>query len=253
MAWLNNGFSTGNSPLHRAEQRTKIVCAVALALVAAMAQSFAGAALSASAGVLLAACARLSPKQVLLALASANGFFVFLLVTLPLTYPGQPWPPLPFLSQDGLHLALLTAFKGNAVMLVVLALLATSTPSALANGLFRLGVPQKLVLLLSFVYRQAALSFQEAERLRLAATMRCFEPSLNARTFKVYASILMQALLRSLDRAERIHQAMLMRGFQGRFHYLLPVVPFKSGDALLLGASLVAALAIFVWDRGWLA
>jgi cobalt/nickel transport system permease protein len=252
MSLGNERFSVGSSPLHRAEQRAKILAAVALTLVAATVQTMAGAVLSGSAGIFLAACARLSPIKVVRALVPANMFFLFLFFTLPLTYPGEPLAWLPLLSQDGLWLALLITTKGNAVMLMVLALLGTNTPAALANGLYRLGMPQKLVLLLTFVYRQTFLSMREIERMRQAAEMRHFDPKLRLRTFKVYASILVQALFRSLDRAERIHDAMLMRGFEGRFHYLFPVPAVQNRDVVMVGFSTMAALFILSFDRSWL-
>ena len=248
MSLDGRGFSSGESPLHLAEQRTKIVSAVVLTLATATVQTMSGAVLAFMIGALLTAGAHLSPKRVFLALAPANSFFLFLLVTLPWTYPGEPWPRFPAVSQDGVQLALLIAIKGNAIMLMVFALLATSTMTSLANGFYGLGIPQKLVLLLCFVHRQAFLSMQEVERMRMAAEARCFTSRLNGHTLKTYAHIVAQTLLRGLDRSERIHHAMLMRGFDGRFHYLFPIPRIQLKDLALGSSALGMATLIVLFD-----
>ena len=249
---LESPFSQGDSPLHRAEQRTKIVAALLLSFTAAMVQSLDAALLCFGAGAAATLTARLPLWTVVRSLAPANGFFLFLLVTLPLTYPGTPWPPLPLVSQEGFWLALTITVKGNAVILTVFAFLATNSTSALAAGLSRLGTPQTLVLLLSFVHRQAFLSLDELRRMRRAAQMRCFESRLELRTFQTYAHIIVQTLLRSLDRADRINDAMAMRGFDGAFRSLQLSRSPAGADFLLAGLAALVSGVVAAVDQGWL-
>jgi cobalt/nickel transport system permease protein len=50
-----------------------------------------------------------------------------------------------------------------------------------------------------------------------------------------YVGLLGHLLLRTLDRAERIHQAMLARGFDGEIHLLRPLRFHLAEWAFLLG------------------
>ena len=47
-----------------------------------------------------------------------------------------------------------------------------------------------------------------------------FEPSTSLRTYKTFANLVAMLLLKSYDRAERVYDAMLCRGFKGRYYVL---------------------------------
>jgi cobalt/nickel transport system permease protein len=97
---------------------------------------------------------------------------------------------------------------GAAIVLVA----GTGVP-ALCAGLARLGVPRVFTVQLLFVYRYLFVLAGEAARLDTARRLRS---GLRPRPeLAVYASLLGQLLLRAFDRAERIHGAMLARGFDG--------------------------------------
>lgn len=190
--------------------------------------------------------ARRPTRQILIRLAYANGFFVFLFVALSLTYPAKELGAWHFVSLDGLHLAGRIALKGNAMLLVLLALVASIPVPGLVNALQRLRVPQKLILLLTYTYRQVFIIGEEMERMRQAAAARCFRPGLRLHVYRTFGYFLAQSLVRSLDRGQRIHDAMLMRGFAGRFHPLQrndEVAPAEVAFGVLvftLGLGLVA-------------
>ena len=46
--------------------------------------------------------------------------------------------------------------------------------------------------------------------------MRCFIPATNIHTYRTYGYLFGMTLVRSWNRATRVHQAMLLRGFNGR-------------------------------------
>ncbi len=97
---------------------------------------------------------------------------------------------------------------GAAVVLI-----ATTGFHNVCAGLSRLGVPQVFTTQLLFLHRYASVLAGEAARMHAARELRaCGQRSLS---LPVYASLLGHLLLRALERAGRIHQAMVARGFDG--------------------------------------
>ena len=151
-------------------------------------------------------------------LAMVNLFLVLLWLTLPFSVPGETLSSLGPLraSREGVLLALRITFKCNAILLVVTALLGTSTVFALAHALRRLALPEKLALLFFFTFRYFQILHGEYLRLRDAMRARCFAPGVNLHSYTSYAQLMGMLLVRSLDRAERVREAMLCRGYAGK-------------------------------------
>jgi cobalt/nickel transport system permease protein len=83
-----------------------------------------------------------------------------------------------------------------------------------------LRLPDKLCHLLLFTYRYIYVFEQEFRRLVQAMKIRGFRPRTNLHTYRSYAYLAAMLLVRSFDRAERVFQAMLCRGFNGTFYSL---------------------------------
>ncbi|MEJ2058255.1 MAG: cobalt ECF transporter T component CbiQ [Desulfofustis sp.] len=243
-------FSSGNSPLHRLDPRVKIVAGLALIATIALCRSFPTALAGLILALILVLTAQLNPGDVGRRLLLVNGFIVFLWLTLPLTYPGissYAFGPLS-LSREGIALALLISIKTNAAVLALIGLLATSSVAELGNGLARLKVPTKLCLLLLFSYRYIFVIHQEYLRLVRAAKLRCFKAGTNLHTYRTTGYLFGMTLIKSHHRAHRVKQAMILRGFQGRFHTLYQA---KIGTAeivfSLLALTSVAGLIALEW------
>ncbi len=239
-------FSRGDSPLHRADARIKLIATAILTLVIALGHHFGTAAAGLVLGTGLILAARLPLKVLLKRLLLVNGFIGFLWLTLPLTYPGKPLLALGALklSRSGILLTGLITLKTNAIILIFIALLATSSVADIGHAMARLRVPDKLCLLLLFSYRYIFVINQEYQRLARAARLRGFRPATNLHTYRTYAHLFAMTLVKSWNRAERVHQAMLLRGFSGRF-YTLEARPLQAQDlclALLLGAAAAGLL-----------
>lgn len=192
--------------------------------------------------------ARLQISSVLLRLAPANIFFLVLGLVLGLTYPGESLDYFSRLSHDGLSLALRIFLKGNALLLIFMALACTSSVPVLAQALQGLGLPRKLTLLLAFTFRQIFLVIEEFQRLHRTVLARGFHPRCTLHTYQTYAVLFGQTLIRSLARAERIHSAMLLRGFSGHFRPLF-APPWNRADVYPALGLCVPPLLISLHDR----
>ncbi len=95
--------------------------------------------------------------------------------------------------------------------------LVNTTPfETLLGAMARLGLPNRFVELLAFMYRYTFVVFDELARMRTGQRSRTFsKPGLFALWIS-NASLLGMLLIRSLNRAERIHGAMCSRGWTGR-------------------------------------
>lgn len=141
--------------------------------------------------------------------------------------------------------ALALAEKSFLSGLAALLLIATTPMTQLLRALDSLGVPRSLVLVIQFLYRYLFVISEQAQHMRLAS--RCRQgPSRGRRsTFHAAAGALGVLFARSWERADGIYQAMLARGFTGRFPAFAPI-RFGFRDAAFLVAAAAVSMAIRV-------
>ncbi len=207
-------------------------------------------ALALALGLGLAATARLSPKALLHRLAHLEGFLLLLLVLLPLTMGGPPLARIGpvALSADGVARALALLVRINAAALVLAALLAPLEPGRIAMAAARLKAPPALVTLFLLTVRYAAVSGAEARRLGEAMRVRGFVPRASAHGWRSLGAFIGMLLVRALDRAERVSEAMRCRGWSGRMPVGEPA-PFTRADLLFAALLTPVLLALLALDR----
>jgi len=105
-------------------------------------------------------------------------------------------------------------------VLAALVLIATTSFTGVCMALERLGAPRVFALQLLFLFRYLFVLTDEALRLVRARALRSFGG--RGMGMRVYGHMVGQLLLRTMARAERIHLAMLCRGFEGEIRLLRP-------------------------------
>ena len=123
-----------------------------------------------------------------------------------------------------------------------LILISTTGFNSVCLALMRLGVPRALTVQFLLLYRYIFVLGTEASRMMRALSLR----SVHGRrmSFSIFSSLIGQLLLRALDRAQRIHMAMLSRGFDGEIHQIRPL-EFRATDAIFM----LGWIAFFVVAR----
>lgn len=243
-------FIHGDSFLHRLDPRVKLIAAVILSTVLAVAHENVVLLVGFGFSIFLALAARLPVRPMLRRLLGLNIFVLFVWLIVPFTSPGTSRFDLGPLhaTQEGLKLAWDISIKSNSILILLTALLATSAIHNLAHAMAHLRIPQKLVQIFYFTWRYLHEIGGEFNRLQQAMKIRCFTPRTNLHTYRSYGYLFSSLLLRSLDRAERVYDAMLLRGFTGVIPaYNHPVL--RSLD-LVAGASIILfaiALGVFEW------
>ncbi len=215
-------FYRGNSVLHVLDTRIKLVAAIFFSFVTAISTGFISVTAGLCFAIVLVGISRISVADVGKRLFVVNGFTLFIWLVLPLTYPGAEkinFGPL-FFSLAGLRLASLITLKTNSIVLACIALLTTSTVVDMGYGMQKLFIPKKLSLLLLFSYRYIILIYEEFKRLGRAAQLRCFSPGTDIHTYRTFGYLFGMTLVKSWQRAERVNEAMVLRGFEGTFYSL---------------------------------
>ncbi|MDQ0509907.1 cobalt ECF transporter T component CbiQ [Ancylobacter amanitiformis] len=179
-----------------------------------------------------------------------EGFLLLLFATLPFTMDGRPLFTLGPLvaSLDGVWRASLIAAKVSTCVLVLTVLLGDVEPARLGVALRGLRVPERLSRLCVMTMRYTSLLRDEARRLHDAMRARGFRPRSSRHTWRSYGNLIGMLLVRALDRAERVEEAMLCRGYTGSFPYHAPPFP-PLRDWIGFGAISAAGVAILVIDR----
>jgi len=119
------------------------------------------------------------------------------------------------LSEAGLLGAWALVTKATLGLMASLVLATTTEPRDVVAGLERLRLPHQLVQIMGFMVRYLEVVTGELRRMRIARESRGFSArSLGA--WPVLASTAGALFIRSYERGERIHLAMLARGYSGR-------------------------------------
>lgn len=118
-------------------------------------------------------------------------------------------------SEAGLLAAWGLLAKGTLGVMASLTLAATTEPRDVLVGLERLRVPSQLVQIVGFMVRYLDVVTDEMRRMRIARESRGFSGR-GLRAWPVYARTAGALFVRSYERGERVHLAMLSRGYDGR-------------------------------------
>ena len=219
---LTEPFAHGTSILHGLDPRLRVVAATTFSTIVALSYGYPVLIAALAVALLMVVIGGLNAKNLLKRLLLINGFVFLIWVILPLTFPGEiaaTWGPLRF-YRPGIMLSTQITLKSNAIVLALIALIATMPFATLGHSLHRLGLPDKLVFLLLMSYRYVFVIEQEYHRLIRAAKMRGFQPKTNRHTYQTFAYMVGMLFIRSADRGERVYKAMRCRGFRDKFYSL---------------------------------
>lgn len=207
----------GHSPLHRAPAHLKIVALLAfmITVVATPDDWFAAFGVYLLLLVGVVAVSRVPPTYLVKRMV-VEVPFVFFAVLLPFVATGPRIEVLGVrVSESGLLAAF--GFLATATLGVIasLTLAATTEAPALLKGLERLRMPSLIVQIMGFMIRYLEVITDELKRMRIARESRGFE-SRNPRHWPVLAKSFGALFIRSYERGERVHLAMLARGYTGK-------------------------------------
>lgn len=166
-----------------------------------------------------------------------------LLMTLPLVF-GDGFP----VDSERVAFASVIMLKALTCMIVIIVILHTQTIQSFFSSLAHLRLPHALVSILFLTHRYIYIFFDDIQKMQTALQGRHFKAGISIKSLNAYGQLTGGLFIKSINRAEKVHHAMVSRGFEGRlfFNKAKKIVPsdyFKS--ALIL----VIVALILVFDK----
>ncbi|MBB4913829.1 cobalt ECF transporter T component CbiQ [Streptosporangium saharense] len=247
-------YRPGDTLVHRLPPQCKLVAVAAFALVVVATPRewlWAFGLYALLLGV-VAFAARVPPGFVLRRMVVELPFVVFA-VALPFIGLGERVPFLGItLSVEGLWAAWNILAKATLGVAASVLLAATTEPRLMLLGAQRLRLPPLLVQIAMFMLRYMDVIVDEMRRMRVARESRGFVAR-DVRHIPAVAKSAGALFIRSYERGERVHLAMLSRGYTGS----MPVIQDLSASSrqwltagMLPGAALVALLGTTLVNGG---
>jgi cobalt/nickel transport system permease protein len=236
----------GHSPVHRAPAHLKLLALLAfVVLVVATPARWWPAYAAYLAALVVVIGVSTVPAAYLLKRVVVEVPFVVFAVLLPFVAQGTRTDVLGVaVSRSGLEAGVTLLVKSTLGVLASVTLAATTEPHDLLAGLERLRLPRQLVQIMAFMVRYLDVVTGEMQRMRVAREARGFRAR-DPRHWPVLARSAGALFIRSYERGERVHLAMLSRGYTGT----LPQLP-AADVARAAGAARAARAARAAEGRG---
>lgn len=246
------GYLHRHSPVHRLPPECKLLAAVAFVLVVVSTPrtwwpAFAGYALLLVAVALLARV----PLRTVARRTAIEAPFVAFALLLPFVASGERVDVLGLsLSREGLLGAGNVLAKATLGVVTSILLVASTDQRALLAGLERLRLPSRLVQIAAFMLRYAEVITTEMRRMRIARESRCFTAR-SVRAWRPLAHAAGSLFVRCYERGERVHLAMLARGYTGTMPAgtAPAAAPAAWATAFVLPVAAAAVLAAGILSR----
>ncbi|MFJ9040413.1 cobalt ECF transporter T component CbiQ [Streptomyces sp. NPDC102406] len=239
-------YRAGHSPVHALPPHTKLaaVLCFVVVVVSTPREAMWAFALYAMLLATVAYAARV-PAGYLLKRLFIEVPFVAFAVLMPFVAEGERVQVLGLsLSESGLWGAWNVLAKGTLGVAASVLLASTTELRELLLGLQRLKLPPLLVQIASFMIRYGDVITDEMRRMKIARESRGFEAR-GVRQWGVLAKSAGALFIRSYERGERVHLAMVSRGYAGSMPVIDEVTASRTqwSSALALpGAALVVCL-----------
>ena len=215
-------LSLQDSFLEQIDPRVKLIIVFLFSIVMAASYRFATLITALFICSIILLIGKVPLKEIFKRLIPVNTLIILLWLILPFSVKGDPVFLMgPFTAtKAGVIYTAQISIKSNAIMLMLIAVIASTRIFTIGHALHKLGFPTKLVQLFLFTFRYIHVIYREYLRLLNAMKIRGFEPRTNLHTYKTFAYLVGMLLVKSSDRAKRVHNAMLCRGFNGQFYSL---------------------------------
>lgn len=248
--WRRTEADLPSGIVQRIDPRARIVVGTAFALTAVALHRLPLLAAALLLALVLAGLARLPMVTTVRRMLAMDAFMVPILILLPFTVQGEAIAAIGgwAVSLAGVEQAGRIMLTANAVVLALLALVGTIEPALLGHALRGLGLPEKLTQMLALTTRYVAVLHREYGRLRQAMRARAFRARGTLHTWRSLGYLFGMLLVRSVERAERIGEAMKCRGFCGRFP-TTDAPPLRPVDGLFTILVLVLLTLLIVAER----
>lgn len=181
--------------------------------------------------------------------------FVLLIGIFNLFKPGETvtsfyiWHWQISVTYEGLLVFWNVFIKASLSILSLILLSSTTNFTRLLKGLEQLRMPDVIVMTLSFMYRYIFVIVDEAMRMRQARESRNFGGNWIWQ-IKTIGNMVGTLFLRSYERGERVYEAMVSRGYEGRIR-MIGSLSYSQRDAYFGSIALLLLISISLVPLFW--
>ncbi len=236
-----------DSLIHRLNPAVRILCAIIFSFWVALSNDFEFIFGCFILSILFIPLASITPVEALKRIKPLLLFLFMIWIFLPLTFTGETLFNVLSMdvSKQGIEYCAMITIKSISIILFFMAFVATMTIGTIGHAMGKLHISDKLIFLILMTYRYIFVIRQEYQRLFRAAKIRGFVPKTNIHSYKTYAYLAGMLFVRASLRAKRVHQAMLCRGFNGKFYVIDKFQLDKL--SILFFIILFSCIAIYQW------
>lgn len=207
----------GDSVIHRLPAHVKLVGLISFVLlvVALPRDAHVARVVMLALAVAVVFATRVPLRHVATRLVVEIPFVVFALV-LPFVATGPTRELGPFtVSRAGVEASIALLLTATTSVLMAVSFATTTSSRDLVRALQHLRVPDRLVQILAFMVRYLGVVGSQAQRMKVARESRAFRAR-SVSSWPVIATSAGALFIRSYERGERVHLAMMSRGYNGR-------------------------------------
>ncbi|HDD36581.1 MAG: cobalt ECF transporter T component CbiQ [Archaeoglobaceae archaeon] len=233
-----------DSILHKFDPRAKIVSFLTLIFSIVLIPDLKVALMAFTFSVFILALSKLPLSFVFKYLKWVTMFVLSIFTILALTFPGEKTSfYFISLSKDGIYSGALISIRAIAATMLVFPMIGTMRFDETIKALYMLRIPNSLVQMLMFTYRYIFVFADEFHRMLTAMESKGFKLKTNLYSFAVIGRAIGMLFVKSYERAERVYQAMLSRGYTGNPK---TIADFKMDAKDFFLATLIIFFAIFL-------
>ena len=218
-----------SSPIHNWDPRAKLIAILSLIVAIVLIPDLEIALIGLAIALTLALISRIPFSFILKHLIGVTIFIIPLFVIISLTPSG------------GIERASLISVKALAAVILIFPMIGTMRFDTTIKALERLKTPTKLVQMIVFTYRYIFVFAREVQRMFTSLTSRGFRKRTSIYTLSTIGKLIGMLFIRSLDRSERVFNAMVSRGYEGNLETL---VDFEMRKVDIIKAASLIAVAV---------
>jgi len=218
-----------SSPIHNWDPRAKLIAILCLIVAIVLIPDLEIALIGLAIALTLVLISRIPPSFILKHMTWVTMFIAPLFVIISLTPSG------------GIEHASLIAVKALSAVILIFPMIGTMRFDTTIKALERLKIPARLVQMIMFTYRYIFVFAREIQRMSTSLTSRGFRKRTNIYTLSITGKLIGMLFVRSLDRSERVFNAMVSRGYDGN---LKTLVEFDMRKLDIVKATGLIAVAI---------
>lgn len=227
-------YSSLKSPFHSWDPRIKIISISVLIVSIVLTPYIIGAVLGLITAIVMVLISRIPFSFIFRHLRWVFIFCIFLLIIMPLT------------ADDGFRYAILISLRAISAVILLFPMIGTMKFDSTLKALQKLKIPNMFVQMIMFTYRYIFVLIEETRRTLVASVSRGFKKKTSVYNLKITGSIIGMLFVRSFERTERIYNAMICRGYNGKIKTLDEYVICK-GDIVKAFIIVIPTVIIILW------